>query len=83
MEPACARPAVGRPWDFASPRASRRHRRGTAVAPPHRVLRIAPRLSVVPGNPNIGNRLTLSDRIRTGAPAPGGWFDPDDSPSCA
>jgi hypothetical protein len=68
----------GRRWDFASPLANRRsHRRRTPAA---RVLRIAPRLSIVRGNRSGAHRAATAHRVR---PTGGMFFDPDDAPSCA
>jgi hypothetical protein len=72
----------GRRWDFASPEAFRRNRRnGGKAAPPRlRVLRVAPRLSVVTGDRKDACRAPTTVHL----PVMGTMgFDPDDAPTCA
>jgi hypothetical protein len=83
MEPEHAVPInSGRRWDFASPDAFRRNRRtGGRAAPPRlRVLRVAPRLSVVTGDRKDACRARTTARLPVIATM---GFDPDDAPTCA
>ena len=84
MEPEHAMSTTGgRRWDFASPAAFRRNRRnGGKAAPPRlRVLRVAPRLSVVTGDRKDACRATTAAHFSPTMETMG--FDPDDAPSCA
>ena len=84
MEPEDAVPTNrGRRWDFASPAALRRNRRnGGKSGPPRlRVLRVAPRLSVVTGDRKDACRATTAAHFSRPTETMG--FDPDDAPSCA
>lgn len=84
MEPEHAVSAnSGRRWDFASPEPSRRNRRngGKATPPRLRVLRVAPRLSVVTGDRKDACRATTAAHFSPTMATTG--FDPDDAPSCA